>query len=293
MLTLEQKNALAVEMKTNLEKMKMVSPEELAAFPAQVQELAVPTCQGDTPVFVISSETGNSDRPLMLNFHGGGFIAGRLERDELFCRKLAYTHDAVVLDVDYKLAPQYPYPAAVQQSWDVALWAKKHAQEFGADPGKIVLVGHSSGGNLVAGICIRGGSTGLLKPLCAVIDCSPMDLATDPAEKKRSICDMPAERAKMYNEKYIKPELAKDPYVSPLFASDALLEGFPDTLIITAGEDSLCDEAEEFALHLARAGVCVTLQRFTDSVHGFIINRCCQWQDGIARLHHFLRSQLN
>lgn len=293
MLTLEQKKALAVEIRTNLEKMKMVSPEEIAAFPAEVKELTVPTCQGGTPVYVIASTTKNSNRPLMLNFHGGGFIAGRLKRDELFCRKLAYTHDAVVLDVDYKLAPQYPYPAAVQQSWDVALWAKKHANEFGADPDKIVLVGHSAGGNLVAGICMRGGSTGLLKPLCAVIDCAPMDLATDPTEKERSICDMPAERAKKYNEMYIAPELAKDPYVSPLFAPDELLEAFPDTLIITAGEDSLCVEAEEFALRLIGVGVYVSVQRFTDSVHGFIINRCCQWQDGIARLHHFLHSQLN
>ncbi len=293
MLTLAQKKALTIEIRTNLEKMKQVSPEEIAAFPAEVTEVSVPTCQGDTPVFVIASTTKHTNRPLMLNFHGGGFIAGRQKRDELFCRKLACTHDAVVLDVDYKLAPQYPFPAAVLQSWDVALWAKEHAGEFGADPEKMVLVGHSAGGNLVAGVCMRGGDTGLLKPLCAVIDYAPMDLATDPGEKERSICDMPAEQAKRYNEMYVAPELAKDPYVSPLFAPDALLEGFPNTLIITAGEDSLCNEAEEFALRLIRAGVYVSVQRFTDSVHGFIINRCCQWQEGIARIHSFLRSQLN
>lgn len=292
MLTLEEKKALTLEVRANLQKMKQASPEEMAAFPAQVAEYTILSSQGDTPVFVISSETGNVNRPLILNFHGGGFLGGRFPRDELFCRKLAYVHDAVVLDVDYKLAPQHPYPTAVLESWDVALWAKEHAHELGADPEKMVLIGHSSGGNLVAGICMRGGATGLLKPYCAIIDCAPMDLATDPAMKERSICDMPAEQAKMYNEKYIAPELAKDPYVSPLFAPDELLVAFPETLIITAGEDTLCAEAEEFARRLVKVGICVTVQRFTDSVHGFIVNRCCQWQEGMKLIHHFLSGLL-
>ena len=103
---------------------------------------------------------------------------------------------------------------------------------------------------------------------------------------------MPAERARMYNASYIAPENAKEPYASPLFAPDALLEKFPDTLVISAGEDSLCAENEEFALRLGRAGVSVTMKRFTDSVHGFVINRCCQWEEALELICSFAKNRL-
>lgn len=293
MMTQEERLKLAERLKSGVQAASRVTQEEWEAFPAAVQELAIPTSQGDARVFAIQTEGSRTSRPLVLNFHGGGFIGKRMDRDELFCRKVANQFDALVLDVDYRLAPEYPYPVATLECWDVAKWAYENAASLGADPKKMVLIGHSSGGNLVAGICMRAGQSGLFRPLCAVIDYAPMDLKTDPAAKPRSICDMPAQRAQMYNAKYVAPEKAEDPFVSPLFAETELLERFPATLVISAGEDSLCQEDELFAMKLARAGVEVTCQRFTDSIHGFIINRMCQWQEGIERILDFVGHHLN
>lgn len=293
MLSQARKEALAEQLKQGVQAASRVTEEEWAAYPAKIEELVVPTTQGDAKVFSVSADEPNQNRPLIVNFHGGGFIGKRMDRDELFCCKLANQFGALVLDVDYKLAPDYPYPTATLECWDVVQWAWANREALGYAPEKIVLTGHSSGGNLVAGICMRLGQTGLFRPRCALIDYSPLDLVTDPAKKRNSICDMPAERAQMYNAKYVKPEQAADPFVSPLCASDELLEKFPPTLVISAGEDRLCEENEEFALKLARAGVTVTLQRFTESIHGFVINRMCEWQQATELIFDFIGHHLD
>lgn len=292
MLAQEQKEALAQQLKNGVQEYYRVKDEEWAAYPAEIQELSVPTSQGDAKVFALSSGETSPGCPLVINFHGGGFIGKRNDRDTLFCSKLVHKLRALVLDVDYKLAPDYPYPTATLECWDVVKWAWENRETLCYDPEKVVLTGHSSGGNLVAGICIRLGQSGLFTPCCALIDYAPLDLVTDPAKKGGSICDMPAEQAQMYNAKYIKPEEAAEPYASPLYAPDELLERFPPTLVITAGEDRLCGEGEAFALKLARTGVPVTLQRFTESIHGFVLNRMCQWEKGTDLIFKFIGSQL-
>lgn len=290
MLTEEQRQILADQLKKGVQAAGQVTDQEWEDWPAEVTELAVPTSQGDARVYAVSAQK-DKDCPLILNFHGGGFIGKHMDRDEFFCRKLANHFHALVLDVDYKLAPEFPYPAATLECWDVANWAYENAVRLGADPDKMILTGHSSGGNLVAGICMRAGQSGAFHPLCAVIDYAPLDLKTDPADKKQSSCDMPASRAQMYNEKYIAPEKAEDPFVSPLLAGQEQLERFPATLVISAGEDRLCEENEEFALRLMRAGVEVTGKRFTDSIHGFVINRMCQWQQATELIFDFIGGQ--
>lgn len=264
----------------------------MAQYPAFVKEISVPTSQGDARVYVIDSGTVSDDRPLFLNFHGGGFVGKRLDRDEFFCRRIACQFHGIVLDVDYKLAPEYPYPAAVEECIGIAEWVWGQRDTLKYNPDKIILIGHSSGGNLVAGICMRLGQTKLYRPCCALMDYAPFDLATDPSDKARSICDMPADQARNYNQKYLSPEQAREPYASPIYAGPELLEHFPDTLIISAGEDSLCMEDEEFALHLIRAGVTVTARRYLRSVHGFVINRMCEWEDAMELITHFIRQHI-
>lgn len=131
-----------------------------------------------------------------------------------------------------------------------------------------------------------------MRPLAAVITYAPLDMKTDPVEKFHPERDMPAERARGYNALYCVPEKAGDWRVSPLFAPADRLVQFPRTLVITAGDDSLAPEGEEFALKLARAGVETTCKRFPGCVHGFFINRMDAWEDGIALIHRYLRSVL-
>ena len=104
MLSQARREALAEQLKQGVQNVSRVKEEEWAEYPAQVKELAVPTTQGDAKVFSISTEDTDASRPLVINFHGGGFIGKRMDRDELFCCKLVNRFGALVLDVDYKLA---------------------------------------------------------------------------------------------------------------------------------------------------------------------------------------------
>jgi len=292
MLTQNQRLELKAAMESQQRNFGGVTQEEMARFPAEKEDMRVVTSQGETKIIRFEYGDRTAERPLFLNLHGGGFIGGRMDRDELFCRKMACRFHALVLDIDYKLAPEYPYPRAVLECQAVAAWVWDNRKLLFYHPGKIVLMGHSSGGNLAAGICMKYGQTGQFKPCCTILDYPPLDLAKDPADKERSVCDMTAERARDYNLKYIKPEDRAEAYASPLYAQAELLMRFPDTLIVAAGEDSLCREDEEFALRLARAGVTVTLKRFTESVHGFVINRMCEWESAMVLIEGFVEQHI-
>ena len=91
----------------------------------------------------------------------------------------------------------------------------------------------------------------------------------------------------------IRDRCSREPYASPVYAPERMLAGLPDTLVISAGEDSLCAEDEEFALRLARSGVTVTLRRFTDSLHGFVINRRCEWEAAEELIVRFIKQHVS
>lgn len=292
MLTEQQRLELKEMMDHKMKTFGAVPEEEMQKYPAHREELTIPTSQGNARIISFSYGEADCNRPLFLNLHGGGFIGKHMDRDERFCRQIACRFRALVLDIDYCLAPEHPYPSAVTECWDILKWIWDKKEELVYHTDKIVLIGHSSGGNLAAGMCMRAGTEGLLKPCALIMDYPPLDLVTDPAEKPRSICDMPAERARDYNRKYITPETAAEPYASPVYASEALLEKLPDTLVISAGEDSLCREDEEFAVKLARSGVTVTLRRFVESVHGFVINQVCEWEDAMKLICSFIEQHI-
>ena len=271
-----------------------VPPEEIDAVGAVQTELQLKVSEKHTVhIYQLEPKNGRPENSAMiLNFHGGGFIKGRQTKDHLFCSQMAVDFNCLVWDVDYSLAPEYPYPTAVEESYAVAAYAFKHAQEYGVDATRIVLLGHSAGGNLVATVCLRAGETKEFQPAAIVMEFFPLDLATDPATKPRAEGDMPAEVARTYNAFYCPAELADTPYVSPIFATEAQLAGFPDTLIISAAKDSLCFEDEEFAMKLARAGVTTTCKRFQNSLHGFTINRNGDWEESQALLKQFVRKYI-
>ena len=270
-----------------------VTAEELAEFAAMQIELQLPISDSRTVrVYRLAPQSPPDHCPLIINFHGGGFIKGRQAKDQLFCSKLALQFNCIVWDVDYSLAPQAPYPAAVEESYAVTEYAFAHANELGIDPARILLMGHSAGGNLAAVVCIKACEAGAFKPCGLVMEFCPLDLHTDPATKPRIEGDIPAEVARAYNAFYCSPQAAKTPYVSPLLANDSQLKHFPDTLIVSAGKDSLCFEDEEFAQKLAQAGVWITCRRFENSLHGFTINRTDEWQDAMPLLLGFVNAHI-
>lgn len=249
-----------------------VSQAELDHFPADVKPVCVKTRAGSTQVHVGRPIHQIQGGPLIINLHGGGFIKEWTKNDELFCRQILNRVGGCTVDIEYHLAPDYPFPMALHESYDVTKWAIDHAAELGADPDKLVIIGHSSGGNLTAGICLLAKERQDFVPELAIFDYPPMDLYTNPADKKYR-GGPPPEVAELYNLYYCDRAFQKDLLVSPVFAALEQLKGFPASLVITAEHDTLCIEGEEFALHLAQAGTEVTVKRIPGVTHGFVIRR--------------------
>lgn len=229
------------------------------------------------------------DRPMFVNFHGGGFIKGRYRRDDLFCCKLATILGCEVVDMDYSLTPENPFPYAVNEMYEAVKWLFGQAESWGVDRTRIVLGGQSSGGNLVCTTLLKNNGQDAIQPCAAVLCWTPLDLFTDPETKPRPERDMPADRAKLYNSFYCAPEDADNVLVSPIFADEAQLKTFPKTMFIIAGQDSLAAEDEMFAGKLIHAGVEVAARRFEDSMHGFMINRMDEWEEAFEYLLRYLR----
>lgn len=271
-----------------------VSRELLEQYPAVIRECQIPG-RDDTMIHCYYSESPEHKEhadTLIINFHGGGFIRGRTPNDEVFARRMNHGIGCKVLDVDYKLAPDYPFPTAVHEAYDVTAWAFTHADELGISEDKIILMGHSAGGNLAIGVVMKALEEKLFHPFLLIADYPPLDLYTDPGDKQKMGQGIPAERARLYNLYYCDREEQKNPYASPVYAGDEQLKDFPRTLIMTASTDDLCNEAEEFALRLARLGNEVTLKRFQGARHGFTIYRTEGGDEAVGFIRRYICAAL-
>ncbi|MFM1856143.1 MAG: hypothetical protein RLZ83_1452 [Pseudomonadota bacterium] len=210
---------------------------------------------------------------LFVNIHGGGFVRGHAERDTQLCAWLADAVGCQVMDIDYRLAPEHPFPTALHECFDVVRWAHKHAGELGLRHDRIAVGGHSAGGNLTAGICILARRSAAFQPCLQILDYPFLDAVTDPAEKARAGGLIPAERMRAFNAMYLsRIEELSDPLVSTVLADKTDLQGQPPALVILAGRDALRLEAQQHIVNLVAAGVEVTARTFLDSEHGFIVH---------------------
>lgn len=277
-----------------------LTPEEVAALPGTQEELFVPVAHGrNVHVFAVRPEgLSESGNPMIVNFHGGGFIKGRADRDWRYCAELARDLGCLVWDVDYCLAPEEPFPAAVLESYGIAEYVFAHADALGVDKNRIALAGHSAGGNLVAAITIKALETGAFQPVCVLAEYFPGNSSVDPMSRytPEQLSDERSrkrgETERIYAKFYCDPESreAKSYLASPVMATRQQLTGFPDALIISAGKDSLRDETEQFAQNLRQAGVTVTERRFEEAIHGFTTNRTEGWEGALALHREFLQN---
>ena len=208
--------------------------------------------------------------PLLVFLHGGGFWCGDLDTHDAPCRFLAEESGARVLSVDYRLAPEHPFPAAYDDAVAAYRWAVDHAAELGADPQRIAVGGDSAGGNLAAGVAIEAARHGW--PLAVQLLVYPATLAGQRDTRSAELFSEGFYLTRAFMDRadrlYATGVPPDDPRLAPLHAE--LPEGLAAALVYTAGFDPLRDEGEAYADKLRAAGVDVDLTRFDDQIHGFL-----------------------
>ena len=235
----------------------------------EVADRPVPAPAGDIPVRVYRpSGDGAAARPLILYFHGGGFVLGNLDLGNWICGSVAARVGAVVVSVDYRLAPVHRFPAAVEDCSAALDWAAQHAAELGAT-GPIGVMGESAGGNLAAVTCLvardRGGPRVSHQVLIyPATDMTAVHRTTaGPSTPFLSDAEIAA-----YHRLYLGPDGdAAHPWASPLLAD---LAGLPPALIQVAEHDPLRDGGKSYAAALRAAGVPVRLTEYDGMPHGFV-----------------------
>jgi acetyl esterase len=214
--------------------------------------------------------------PIVVFYHGGGYVMGDIESHDNVCTALANRGDVVVLSVDYRLAPEHPFPAAVEDGYAALEWAATFGHHVGGDTDAIAVAGDSAGGNLSAAVSLMArerdgpdiGRQLLIYPWLDPAGRYGLDSYAENAREVES--DAEAEAAQGYLfEQYARDEIdAGNQYLAPLIAKD--LGGLPPATIITGGYDRIRDEGFEFAERLEEAGVETNLANFEAMNHGFV-----------------------
>lgn len=239
---------------------------------AHVEDRTIPGPTGDLRVRIYwPASASNGPLPVLLYFHGGGWVIGDLDTHDVLCRALAHGAGAVAVSVDYRLAPEYPFPAAAEDAYAATAWMAEHASELGADPARLAVAGDSAGGNLATVTCLlardrRGPHIAFQALIYPVTD------YYDPGQpsyfQNGEGYNLTRDGMIWFWDFYLPDHGdANNPLASPLRAPD--LRGLPPGLVVTAEYDPLRDEGEAYATRLREAGVPVTLQRYDGMIHGF------------------------
>ena len=240
-----------------------------------VEEVAASTDldAGGVPVRIHRPRGTAATMPLgaVVYLHGGGWVTCDLETHDRLCRTLANRSGAAVVAVDYRRAPEHPFPAAVEDSVAALAWTRTHAGEIGIDPGRLAVAGDSAGGNLAAVVALRDRDAGAHPALRLQVLLLPItDAAMDTASYSENADGYYLTRAGMrwYWDHYLAGADPLHPDASPIRAES--LAGLPPAYVLTAEYDPLRDEAEAYADRLRAAGVPVASRRRAGMVHGFL-----------------------
>jgi acetyl esterase len=219
----------------------------------------------------IYTPKGNGPFPILVYFHGGGWVLGDLDTIDAPCRSLTNQSGCIVISVDYRLAPEHKFPVAAEDAYCALTWAVEHAAAFNGDPNKLAVGGDSAGGNLAAAICLmahqrKGPSIGFQLLIYPVTDLSSFD--THSYHENAEGYFLTRDAMIWFKDQYLAAEDdVKNPYASPYLAED--LSGLPAGLVITAEYDPLRDEGEAYAKRLQAAGVPVHHTQYEGMIHGF------------------------
>lgn len=238
----------------------------------KVEDRNIPGPGGTLPLRIYTPQ-GDGPFPILVYFHGGGWVLSNLETHDMLCRKLTNRAHCIVISVDYRLAPEHKFPAAVEDSYAATNWAAEHAHELNGDPTRLAVGGDSAGGNLSAVTTLLAREQGGPAISFQFLIYPATDHYPASAQRKSFIENgegyfLTNEGMRHFLDHYLEsPEQSSDPRFAPLQAKD--LSGLPPALVVTAEYDPLRDEGELYAERLQKAGVPVTLRRYDGMIHGF------------------------
>jgi acetyl esterase len=245
-------------------------PEGPVTPVAKVEDTEFPSAAGPIAVRIYTPREASA-LPLLVFFHGGGFVVGGLNSHDEIARELAVAGDCIVVSVVYRLAPEHPFPAASDDSVAAVRWAVKHAGNIGADPSRVAVCGDSAGGNLAAVAALRLRDAGD-PPLAAQLLIYPVTDLASPREGSMAETGegfyITQDDMDFFFESYAGTNDPADPHISPLHA--ASLANLPPALVVTGECDPLRDQGQAYAERLANAGVATELAHYDGAIHGFL-----------------------
>ncbi len=244
----------------------------------------------------IYSPDGNGRFPVIIYFHGGGWVFGNLDEADHICSAFCNKVPAIVVSVDYRLSPENKCPKAIEDGYDALLWVKNNIEKYNGNLNHIGVVGESAGANIAAIITQisrdkKGPNISFQLLICPVTDLSNFN--TDSYNKFGNGIWLSKQNMEYYADQYLRNrEQAADQYISPLLTQN--LKNLPPAHIITAEFDILRDDGEKYAKRLSEAGNAVTYKQYKGMIHAFIllnkvINKA---NDAIADCTSILKNKL-
>lgn len=257
--------------KTPIEKIKYAGPPAMSYPKEDVKRIKI---TADSIPVLVFNPTRGKNLPIIINFHGGGFISPLLPCLEQPLWQEAKNFEAIVFAVDYRVAPEHKFPAAVNDSYNAFKWIVEHAQEFGGDPNKIVLEGNSAGANLVAVITQKAKKEGISNKIKLQVlnglpsDLRPSNMETSVSYRENAVGYFQTKDACYFSVETYAPGQFNNPEVSPILTED--LSGLPPAVIINAEFDPLRDDGVLYASKLRKFGVKVWDKCFAGQIHCLI-----------------------
>jgi acetyl esterase len=236
----------------------------------RVENCSIPGPDGEIPMRLYYPE-GEPPFAVLVYFHGGGWVIGDLDTHHGFCHALAKTSGCLLVSVDYRLAPEHRFPAAIEDAYTATQWVAENADVIQADPARLAVAGDSAGGHLAAVVALvardrKGPRIELQILIYPITDCN---FNTPSYIKNKEGYMLTRDLMKWFWGHFMEDESeANDPYASPLRAKN--LSDLPPALIVTAEYDPLRDEGEAYGKRLQQAGVKVTISRYAGMIHAFI-----------------------
>lgn len=254
-----------------LEGRRVLAPEP--PLVNEIQEMEATGREGPIPVryYRPVGALSQESMPVLVYFHGGGWVIGNLDSHDVVCRRLANAGRCVVVSVDYRMAPEHKFPAAVEDCMAATEWVARSPGPLRIDASRLAVGGDSAGGNLAAAVALmaRDAKSPRISAQLLFYPATDFDMSM-PSHKTRGEGYLLTTRTmEWFRDQYFRgAEDGADWRASPLKATD--FEGLPPAYVLTAGYDPLCDEGEAYARKLHDAGVTVTMRRYPGQIHGFL-----------------------